>query len=196
MILAAYLGRRPLLLISHLFMAIFAGIIVPGTVRSVAALVVTAVFLFNCFFNIGAGPLPWASAGEMTPRYAMTAVSAIGTSINYVSTFLIGVIFPPLNNWWKNYTFLFFMGWNIAAFIFVFLFVPETKDRPIEETVRLHSCGIHQVLGSKWSARPLDHEEEVGHVVTAVKSNEDEEQGRVLLGDTASESISPLPIAS
>ncbi|KAJ2604139.1 Bifunctional purine biosynthesis protein PurH [Coemansia sp. RSA 1722] len=192
MILAAYLGRRPLLLISHLLMAIFAGIIVPGTVRNVAALVVVAVFLFNCFFNIGAGPLPWASAGEMTPRYAMTAVSAIGTGINYVSTFLIGVIFPPLNNWWKNYTFLFFMGWNIAAFIFVFLFVPETKDRPIEETVRLHSCGIHQVLGSKWSTAPLDHKEEVGQVGTTVDPNEE----RQLLGDTESESISPLPAAA
>ncbi|PIA13385.1 general substrate transporter [Coemansia reversa NRRL 1564] len=156
--MGAYFGRRTLLIFSHTAMAIFSGIIVPGTVRNVTALVVVAVFCFNAFFNVGVGPIPWATAGEMTPRYAMTAMSGIGTGIGYVSTFAIGVIFPAINNWWGNYTFLFFLCWNIAAAIFVYMFVPETRDRPIEETVRLHSCGIHAVLGSKWSTAPIEEE--------------------------------------
>ncbi|KAJ2112915.1 Bifunctional purine biosynthesis protein PurH [Coemansia sp. RSA 353] len=142
-------------------MAIFSGIIVPGTIRSVTALVVTAVFCFNAFFNLGVGPIPWATAGEMTPRYAMTAMSGIGTGIGYISTFAIGVIFPAINNWWGNYTFLFFLAWNMIAVVFIFFFIPETRDRPIEETVRLHSTGIHTVLGSKYATVPIDHKTEV-----------------------------------
>ncbi|KAJ2181039.1 Bifunctional purine biosynthesis protein PurH [Coemansia sp. RSA 532] len=159
--LGAVFGRRSLLMFSHLMMAIFSGIIVPGTIRSVTALVVTAVFCFNAFFNLGVGPIPWATAGEMTPRYAMTAMSGIGTGIGYISTFAIGVIFPAINNWWGNYTFLFFLAWNMIAVVFIFFFIPETRDRPIEETVRLHSTGIHTVLGSKYATVPIDHKTEV-----------------------------------
>ncbi|KAJ2472301.1 Bifunctional purine biosynthesis protein PurH, partial [Coemansia sp. RSA 2131] len=158
--LGAVFGRRTLLMFSHLMMAIFSGIIVPGTIRSVTALVVTAVFCFNAFFNLGVGPIPWATAGEMTPRYAMTAMSGIGTGIGYISTFAIGVIFPAINNWWGNYTFLFFLAWNIIAVVFIFFFIPETRDRPIEDTVRLHSIGIHTVLGSKYATTPIDHKTE------------------------------------
>ncbi|KAI9501870.1 general substrate transporter [Coemansia spiralis] len=180
MIAGAFVGRRRLLMFSHSMMAVFSAIIVPGSVRSVTSLVVVAVFCFNAFFNVGVGPIPWATASEMTPRYAMTAMSAIGTGIGYVSTFAIGVIFPPLNNWWKNYTFLFFMCWNVAAVLFVYFFVPETRDRPIEETVRLHSCGIHVVLGSRWQTEPIEKEGEIGMVPTQVHvSSED----RVLLDE-------------
>ncbi|KAJ2520965.1 Bifunctional purine biosynthesis protein PurH [Coemansia sp. RSA 1939] len=177
MLVGAYIGRRKLLIFSHMMMAIFSGIIVPGSVRSVAALVVVAVFCFNAFFNVGVGPIPWATASEMTPRYAMTAMSGIGTGIGYISTFAIGVIFPPLNNWWGNYTFLFFLVWNVIAALFVYFLVPETRDRPIEETVRLHSCGIHLVLGSKWETDPVSKladisDEEINSAVPSLHADE------------------------
>ncbi|KAJ2880432.1 Bifunctional purine biosynthesis protein PurH [Coemansia aciculifera] len=186
MVLSAYFGRRTLLIFSHLSMAIFAALIVPGSVRNVAALVVVAVFCFNAFFNLGVGPIPWAAASEMTPRYAMTAVSAIGTGIGYIGTFVIGIIFPPLNNWWKNYTFLFFMAWNIIAAVFIYFFIPETRDRPIEDTVRKHSCGIHLVVGKKWQVPPIEEKAALGELDHGVVHEED----RALLGDT----ISTTPI--
>ncbi|KAI8326481.1 general substrate transporter [Martensiomyces pterosporus] len=182
MLLAAHFGRRSLLIFSHLLMAVFSAIIVPGAVRNVAALVVTAVFLFNACFNLGVGPIPWAAASEMTPRYAMTAMSAIGTAIGYTFTFVIGVIFPPLNNWWKNYTFLFFMSWNLIAATFVFFFMPETKDRRIEDTVGMHSCGIHFVIGDKWRIEPVKRDD-LGRIVQV-----DDERGLI-----DEEPSSPLP---
>ncbi|KAJ2828735.1 Bifunctional purine biosynthesis protein PurH [Coemansia erecta] len=182
--LGAVFGRRTLLMFSHGTMAIFSAVIVPGTVRSTTGLVVTMVFCFNAFFNLGVGPIPWATAGEMTPRYAMTAMSGIGTGIGYVSTFIIGVWFPAINNWWKDYTFLFFMCCNILAVIFIFFFIPETRDRPIEGTVRLHSCGIHTVLGSKYRTVPIIHKAE-----TAQKGRAEDGYEESLLegGSSASE---------
>ncbi|KAJ2604140.1 Bifunctional purine biosynthesis protein PurH [Coemansia sp. RSA 1722] len=163
MVLGAFFGRRVLLMFSHGTMAIFSAIMVAGSVKEITGLVVTMVFLFNCFFNLGAGPLPWTSAGEITPRYAMTAVSAIGTGIGYIFTFVIGVIFPPMQAAWDNYTFFFFMAWNIVAVVFVFLFIPETKDRRIEDTVRVHSCGIHFVVGKKWKVEAVKDKDAPPH---------------------------------
>ncbi|KAJ2024671.1 Bifunctional purine biosynthesis protein PurH [Coemansia sp. S16] len=166
MVLGAYFGRRTLLMFSHGTMALFSAIMVAGSVKDITGLVVTMVFLFNAFFNLGVGPIPWATAGEMTPRYAMTAMSAIGTGIGYVFTFVIGVIFPPMQTAWDNYTFFFFMAWNLAAVSFVFLFVPETKDRRIEDTVRTHSCGVHFVVGKKWQVE-VAREKDAAAVATA-----------------------------
>ncbi|KAI7835074.1 general substrate transporter [Kickxella alabastrina] len=159
MVLGAYFGRRTLLMFSHTAMAIFSAIMVAGSVKEITGLVVAMVFLFNAFFNLGVGPIPWATAGEMTPRYAMTAVSAIGTGIGYIFTFAIGVIFPPMQAAWKNYTFFFFMAWNIVALVFVFFFIPETKDRRIEDTVRVHSCGVHFVVGNRWKVEAAKDKE-------------------------------------
>ncbi|KAJ2765831.1 Bifunctional purine biosynthesis protein PurH, partial [Coemansia nantahalensis] len=166
MALGAFFGRRTLLMFSHGTMGIFSAIMVAGSVKSITGLVVTMVFLFNAFFNLGVGPIPWATAGEMTPRYAMTAMSAIGTGIGYLFTFAIGVIFPPMQAAWGNYTFFFFMAWNVAAVAFVFLFVPETKDRRIEDTVSVHSCGIHTVIGSKWNVAAASDSVEYAHSPT------------------------------
>lgn len=163
MVLGAYFGRRTLLMFSHGTMAIFSAIMVAGSVKDISGLVVTMVFLFNAFFNLGVGPIPWATAGEMTPRYAMTAMSAIGTGIGYLFTFVIGVIFPPMQDAWENYTFFFFMAWNLVAATFVFLFIPETKDRRIEDTVRAHSCGIHFVFGEKHKIENLQDPKESAH---------------------------------
>ncbi|ORX70464.1 general substrate transporter, partial [Linderina pennispora] len=133
MILCAYFGRRTLLMFSHATMGVFSALMVAGSVKDITGLVVTMVFLFNAFFNLGVGPIPWATASEVTPMYAMTAMSAIGTGIGYLFTFVIGVIFPPMQASWGNWTFFFFMFWNFVAVCFVFLFVPETKDRRIED---------------------------------------------------------------
>ncbi|ORX66111.1 general substrate transporter [Linderina pennispora] len=167
MILGAYFGRRTLLMFSHGTMGIFSAIMVAGSVRDITGLVVTMVFLFNAFFNLGVGTIPWAAASEMTPGYAMTAMSAIGTGIGYLFTFVIGVIFPPMQAAWDSWTFFFFMAWNIAAVCFVFLFIPETKDRRIEDTVRVHSVGIHIVVGKKWQVSAASEKDEMARAEAA-----------------------------
>ncbi|KAJ1914478.1 Bifunctional purine biosynthesis protein PurH [Mycoemilia scoparia] len=142
-----FFGRRPLLLFSHGSMCISCLCLALGSYYNVSAWVILMVYLFNIFFNFGAGPLPWASAAEMTPGYAIGAMTSIGNSINFFFTFVIGVIFLPIQTGLKNLTFLFFMGWNLAAFVFIFFFLPETKNRRVEDVVRVHSTGIHFIFG-------------------------------------------------
>ncbi|KAJ2367457.1 splicing factor, partial [Coemansia sp. RSA 2607] len=146
--LGAHVGRRTLLINSHGALAVVSALLVVGSVRNIPALVVTMVFLFNACFNFGTGPVPWTIAAELTPRYAMTAVSAIGNAIGYTFVFTVGLIFPPMQAALGNYTFLFFMAWNVVATVFALLFIPETKDRLLEENVRAHSHGIHIVLAA------------------------------------------------
>ncbi|KAI8326134.1 general substrate transporter, partial [Martensiomyces pterosporus] len=135
MVLCTRFGRRTLMLTSHGAMAVFCLLVVVGNVRGVDRLVIATVFLYFVFFQIGVGPIPWTSAGELTPTYAAAAFNAIGTGVNYLFTFVIGVIFPPLQSGLGNYTFLFFMAFNVAAFVLCLFFLPETKDRQIADMV-------------------------------------------------------------
>ncbi|ORX66078.1 general substrate transporter [Linderina pennispora] len=170
MLLGARFGRRSLMLVSHGSMALFCLLISIGSIKGVDALVITMVFLFNIFFNFGVGPLPWAAASEMTPAYAMTAMAAIGGAVNYAFTFAIGVFFPPMQDGLGDYTFVFFMGFNIAAFFFCLLFLPETKGRRVEDVVAEHSTGFHIVLGKRTRAYDVLSEDKVTQVVA--KSSE------------------------
>ncbi|KAJ1673947.1 Bifunctional purine biosynthesis protein PurH, partial [Spiromyces aspiralis] len=147
MVLISFFGRRTLMLVSHGAMCIFCLCLALGSIYGIDAWVIAMVYFFNIFFNFGAGPLPWASAAEMTPKYAMSAMTSVGNAINFLFTFTIGAMFPPLADSLGDYTFLFFMGWNLLAFVFVFLYLPETKDRRVEDVIRVHSTGFHVVLG-------------------------------------------------
>ncbi|ORX70641.1 general substrate transporter, partial [Linderina pennispora] len=135
MLLGARFGRRTLMLLSHGTMALFSMLMAVGSIKGIDGLVITMVFLYNVFFNFGVGPLPWAAASEMTPAYAMSAMAAVGGAVNYAFTFAIGVFFPPMQEGLGDYTFFFFMGFNIAAFIFCFFFLPETKGLKVEDVV-------------------------------------------------------------
>ncbi|ORX74857.1 general substrate transporter [Linderina pennispora] len=153
MLLGARFGRRTLMLLSHGTMALFSMLMAVGSIKGIDGLVITMVFLYNVFFNFGVGPLPWAAAAEMTPAYAMSAMAAIGGAVNYLFTFAIGVYFSPMQEAMGDYTFFFFMGFNIAAFVFCFFFLPETKGLKVEDVVAVHSVGLHCVLGSRYQIR-------------------------------------------
>ncbi|ORX64274.1 general substrate transporter [Linderina pennispora] len=131
MLLCARFGRRTLMLLSHGTMALFSLLMVVGSITGTNALVITM----------------------MTPAYAMTAMAAIGGAVNYAFTFAIGVFFPPMQEALGDYTFFFFMGFNILAFVFCFFFLPETKGYRVEDVVAVHTIGLHCVLGSRYTIR-------------------------------------------
>ncbi|ORX67035.1 general substrate transporter [Linderina pennispora] len=146
MLLCMRFGRRTLMLASSAAMAISSILMAVGSIKGTDGLVIAMVFVFNISFNFGVGPLPWVAAAEMTPAYAMSAMSAIGGVICYAFTFTIGVFFPPMQVALGDYTFLFFAGFNIATFVFCFFFWPETKGRKVEDIAEVHSVGIHFVI--------------------------------------------------
>jgi len=55
--------------------------------------------LFVSCFAFGMGPIPFIIIPDISPLYAVSALSSIALSVNWISNFVIGLSFLPLRNW-------------------------------------------------------------------------------------------------
>ncbi|KAJ9189356.1 hypothetical protein P3X46_000664 [Hevea brasiliensis] len=83
------------------------------------------------------GPLGWLVPSEICPLEIRSAGQAINVSVNMFFTFVIGQFFLTMLCHMKFGLFLFFAGWVIVMTIFIFFFLPETRNVPIEEMNRV-----------------------------------------------------------
>ncbi|KAL3830632.1 hypothetical protein ACJIZ3_019434 [Penstemon smallii] len=79
------------------------------------------------------GPLGWLVPSEIHPMETRSAGQSINVSINMFFTFIIGQLFLSMLCHMKFGLFFFFAGWVFIMTVFVYMFVPETKNMPIEE---------------------------------------------------------------
>ncbi|KAL1807543.1 hypothetical protein ACET3Z_024533 [Daucus carota] len=93
--------------------------------------------LFICLYVAGFawswGPLAWLVPSEIFPLEIRSAGQSINVSVNMLFTFIIGQVFLTLLCHMKFTLFYFFGGCVIIMTIFVYFFIPETKNIPIEE---------------------------------------------------------------
>jgi SP family galactose:H+ symporter-like MFS transporter len=85
-------------------------------------------------FAIGLGPIFWVLIAEIFPPEARAAGAGVATAVNWLSSFVVGLIFVPLSDAIGSGP----MFWAFAAVcgftvVFVRRYVPETKGRPFEE---------------------------------------------------------------
>eukprot|EP01035_Chromulina_nebulosa_P019113 gene19113-24947_t len=96
-----------------------------------------AVMLFVSFFEIGLGPIPWLIVAEMfDAKYVATAMS-LACIVNWVCNFLVGLLFPFIQEMLGPYSFAPFGVVLLLIFLFTFIYLPETHGRTVEEIQRL-----------------------------------------------------------
>ncbi|CAN0888265.1 Sugar transport protein 10 [Linum grandiflorum] len=99
------------------------------------------VLILICFYVAGFawswGPLGWLVPSEICPLEIRSAGQAINVSVNMMFTFIIGQFFLAMLCSMKFGLFLFFGGWVVIMTVFVYFFIPETKNVPIEEMNRI-----------------------------------------------------------
>ncbi|GER39166.1 major facilitator superfamily protein [Striga asiatica] len=83
------------------------------------------------------GPLGWLVPSEIHPLETRSAGQSINVSVNMFFTFIIGQLFLNMLCHLKFGLFFFFAGWVVMMTSFVYFFVPETKNVPIEEMNRV-----------------------------------------------------------
>ncbi|KAG2020515.1 sugar transporter, variant 3 [Coprinopsis cinerea AmutBmut pab1-1] len=97
-ILIERMGRRQLLTVSILgaiFSLLSLGFGLNGGSLTVSSV---TILTFIMSFAIGLGPLPFVILPEVSPPRAVSALSSVALSLNWIANFLVGLLFLPLRN--------------------------------------------------------------------------------------------------
>jgi hypothetical protein len=81
--------------------------------------------------------LGWLVPSEICPLEIRSAGQAINVAVNMLFTFVIAQVFLTMLCHLKFGLFFFFAGFVFIMTVFVFFFLPETKNVPIEEINRV-----------------------------------------------------------
>ncbi|MDQ2832586.1 MAG: sugar porter family MFS transporter [Acidobacteriota bacterium] len=90
--------------------------------------------LFVSFFSLGPGVVVWLMLSELMPTRIRSTGMGIALLINQgVSTAIAAVFLPVVGNYGFYAMFLFWAGCTTIYFITATFFLPETKERTLEE---------------------------------------------------------------
>lgn len=127
-------GRKPLLILSLLAMTISLLFLSIGVLGSSTVITVTSIFTYVGSFAIGCGPIPFLIIGEVSQSEVKDVAQSWATDCNWISVFVVGTMFPILNNLIGGWVYLIFASVCVVFATFVYYFVPETKGcRTYEE---------------------------------------------------------------
>ncbi|XP_003744321.1 solute carrier family 2, facilitated glucose transporter member 8 [Galendromus occidentalis] len=90
--------------------------------------------IFVAGFSVGLGPVPWLLMGELLPVRARGVGVGLSVGFNSLCAFLVTKFFPNLMvKWGPSRAFSILAGVIAFSFVFVYFFVPETKNKTLEE---------------------------------------------------------------
>ncbi|KAF2797822.1 MFS transporter [Melanomma pulvis-pyrius CBS 109.77] len=132
-------GRRSLLLFTFPQMCwtlLAAGLcyLIPSSSKAHLGLVALFVYLFAAFYSPGEGPVPFTYSAEVFPlSHREVGMSwAVATCLFWAA--VLSITFPRMVSAMSvTGAFAFYAGLNLVALLLIFLFVPETKQRTLEE---------------------------------------------------------------
>lgn len=130
-------GRRKLLFTSLLGMMVALLIVALSFFLdsgSSASLTITGLALYISFFSVGMGPGGWLVATEVFSTSIRAKAMSLATFLNRVTATLMASTFLSTANLlgWTGF-FLLLCGICLVTLIFLYVFLPETKGRSLEE---------------------------------------------------------------
>lgn len=114
-----------------------------------AAKCVVAFICIFTFFYVAYAPYAWLLGGEYPNNHLRAHTYGVATALNFLGNWL-GVftapyfINPSALGWNAKYGYIWF-GSNAILFVFTWFFIPETRDRTLEE--------IHEMFQARVPAR-------------------------------------------
>ncbi|GFO15662.1 proton myo-inositol cotransporter [Plakobranchus ocellatus] len=95
---------------------------------------VLGLTLFVMAFAPGLGPMPWTINSEIYPLWARGTGNAIATGCNWICNLVVSLFFLTLTETITKYgAFWLFCGICTLGLLFTAIFVPETKNKSLEE---------------------------------------------------------------
>jgi SP family galactose:H+ symporter-like MFS transporter len=132
-------GRRPLLLTGIGGMIVTLGVLgyafySPTRGGSFATIAVVTLMAYVAAFAISLGPIFWLLIAEIYPLKIRGSAEGVAAGTNWAANFLVSVTFLTLaQTIGASWTFWLYAALAVAAWIFCYTLVPETKGRTLEE---------------------------------------------------------------
>jgi MFS transporter, SP family, arabinose:H+ symporter len=129
-------GRKPLYIIGSLGMTaalvLLTSAVLMGRFQSATVLVYILVYL--AFFSSCIGPVFWTLVAEIFPNDLRGTAMIVPVLTQWIANAGVVLFFPlAFNQIGKAITFGFLATMALAQAVFTWLFVPETKNKPLEE---------------------------------------------------------------
>ncbi|XP_003629419.2 sugar transporter ERD6-like 6 [Medicago truncatula] len=138
-------GRRVLLIVSSSVMTVslllvatafyLQGVVTSGSdlYRMMGMLSVVGLVALVIGFALGIGPIPWLIMSEILPPNIKGLAGSAATFLNWFTASLITMTAHFLLDWSNAGTFTIYAIFSAINVAFALLWVPETKDRTLEE---------------------------------------------------------------
>ncbi|XP_075550097.1 solute carrier family 2, facilitated glucose transporter member 8-like [Dermacentor variabilis] len=158
-VLADRLGRKVLLLFSSAVSSVSLAVlglsfhiktaVGEKFVEAFGWLPLTSLCAFFVGYSVGLGPLPWVLLGEMIPLKAKGFATGACTAILFAEGFILTISYNSIRSILGTAaTYWMFSASLAVSFVLVFIFVPETKGKDLEQIERLFGRTMSSPLGS------------------------------------------------
>ncbi|XP_073093944.1 solute carrier family 2, facilitated glucose transporter member 9 isoform X5 [Manis javanica] len=176
------LGRRPLLIGGFGLMTLFFGILtITLTLQDQAPwipyLSIVCILAVIASFCSGPGGIPFILTGEFFQQSQRPAAFIVAGSVNWLSNFAVGLLFPFIQRSLETYCFLVFAAICLAGAIYFYFVLPETKNRTYAE--------ISMAFAKRNKTYPP--EEKIDSAITDDKETRDFPMSSTLSGQTNSQ---------
>ncbi|WP_193106859.1 sugar porter family MFS transporter [Brachybacterium sp. FME24] len=98
-----------------------------------AAVALISANAFVMFFGTTWGPLVWVLLGEMFPNRIRASALAVAAAAQWAANWTVSASFPSLSNIGLSFAYGLYAAFALLSLLFVYLWVPETKDRELED---------------------------------------------------------------
>lgn len=138
-------GRRGLVIFTfpNLFWTLLAAglcFYIPGDGGARTGAIALFIYLFDAFYSPGGGPIPFTYSAEVFPLSHREIGMAWAVATNNFWAAVITFAFPRmLQAMTTTGTFGFYAGMNLLALAMVFMWMPETKQRSLEQLDEIFS---------------------------------------------------------
>ncbi|XP_066834900.1 solute carrier family 2, facilitated glucose transporter member 11-like isoform X5 [Anser cygnoides] len=137
-LLIDYVGRRYLIIGGYLLMILWSIVLTFSLTYQelyswVPYVSMTSIFAFILSFGLGPGGITNTLTAELFIQSSRPAAYMIGGTISWISFFTIGMLFPFIVKGLKQYCFLVFLLECSLVAAFIFLVIPETKNKSFLE---------------------------------------------------------------
>ncbi|KAJ8046807.1 Proton myo-inositol cotransporter [Holothuria leucospilota] len=117
----------------------------------VSFLAFIGLILYLMFFAPGMGPLPWTVNAEIFPQWARSTGNAITSAVNWTFNIIVSMTFLTLTEIiTRQGTFALYAVICFTGLLFMYLCLPETKGKPLEEVTNLFLYPLFSI-GRMWN---------------------------------------------